>query len=356
VDLKGRSDSCVSYGILIIVGLGCVLVGCFAGESQAEKGAGEEANGNSKCYVCHAGLKEEEITISHVGMGITCDECHGPSIEHMHDEMLMTMPDLLFGRSEVRGMCSDPTCHKPGEGRYVYGLQDHKDTKVVETFYKKWLGRARPNGRTVTADSVCTDCHGKHNLDKATGGQFEDQQDAQWVSAFNGRDLSGWRASAAGSWTVKSGRLTGTAAENAKGSSLWSEEEYEDYQMAVTFRATRPVRAGIWLRGDGSKPGARVEIFESDKPEAFTGSVLVPNKGLVLVNLRSDLLDGEGWNTISAKVEGGRVQVWLNAEEIGAVRTGGPAKGKIGLYVGPGSEAGHFVVRELLIQKLAKSG
>ena len=352
--LKGRSDSCVSYGILIIVGLACVLIGCFAGESQAEKGAGEKANGNSKCYVCHAGLKEEEITISHVGMGITCDECHGPSIEHMHDEMLMTMPDLLFGRSEVRGMCSDPTCHKPGEGRDFYGRQDHKDTKVVEAFYKKWLGRARPNGRTVTADSVCTDCHGKHNLDKATGGQSDDQQDAEWLSAFNGRDLSGWRASVAGSWTVKSGRLTGTAADKAKGSSLWSEEEYEDYQMAVTFRAAWPVRAGIWLRGDGSKPGARVEIFESDR--AFTGSVLVPNKGLVLVNLRGDLLDDEGWNTISAKVEGDRVQVWLNAEEIGAVRTGGPARGKIGLYVGPGSESGQFVVRELLIQKLAKPG
>ena len=88
--------------------------------------------------------------------------------------------------------------------------------------------------------------------------------------------------------------------------------------------------------------------------------MLAPGNGLILVNLRGDLLDREGWNTISAKLESDRVQVWLNGEEIGAVRTGGPTKGKIGLYIekqgaGPrprGGEAAEFCVREVQIQKL----
>ena len=98
---------------------------------------------------------------------------------------------------------------------------------------------------------------------------------------------------------------------------------------------------------------ARVEILQSDKPNAYSGSVLVPQNGLALVNLRSDLLDEGGWNTISVKVEGDRVQVWLNAEEIGAVRTGRPTSGRIGLYVA--GKGGEFCVREVQIQKLKKS-
>jgi hypothetical protein len=65
------------------------------------------------------------------------------------------------------------------------------------------------------------------------------------------------------------------------------------------------------------------------------------------------LLDEGGWNTISIKAEGDRVQVWLNAEEIGAVRTGGPTKGKVGLYAG--GKGGQFCVREVQIKKIEKS-
>ncbi|MHC4560762.1 MAG: family 16 glycoside hydrolase, partial [Planctomycetota bacterium] len=115
-------------------------------------------------------------------------------------------------------------------------------------------------------------------------------------------------------------------------------------------RATWPIHAGIWLRGADSKNGPRIEIFDSKM--AFTGSVLVPGKGLALVNLRGDLVDRESWNTISVKVQGDRIQVWLNGEEIGAVRAAGPAKGKIGLFIEkhPGSKSAELCIREVLIR------
>jgi hypothetical protein len=83
----------------------------------------------------------------------------------------------------------------------------------------------------------------------------------------------------------------------------------------------------------------------------------VPGKGLVLVNLREDLIDRQSYNTISVKVEGDRVQVWLNGEEIGAVRTPGPVKGRIGFHLEkhPASAAGQFAVREVLVQRLGGS-
>ena len=48
--------------------------------------------------------------------------------------------------------------------------------------------------------------------------------------------------------------------------------------------------------------------------------------------------------------------VWLNGEEIGSVRATGPAKGRVGFYIGklPSSKSVEFSVREVLIQRLAK--
>jgi hypothetical protein len=326
--------------ISVVAALASILAITTAEESQAEK-----PGGNGKCYVCHAGMKTEELTTIHLGMGVTCDQCHGPSTEHMHDEMLMTKPDLLFGRSQVRKMCSNPTCHKPGSEREVYSRQDHMDIEAVEAFFEKWTGRMRPNGRNIMPDSICTDCHGTHNISEPQKALSNDEQ-PQWIMLFNGRDLKGWRPSNADSWVVKGGRIVGTSG------ALWTEESYEDYLLAITFQATWPIHAGIWSRGEASP---RIEIFES-KP-AFTGSVLVPGKGLALVNLHEDFEDRESWNTISIKVQGDKTQVWLNGEEIGMVRAEGPARGKVGLYISKiaDSKPAELVIREVLIQKLAKA-
>jgi hypothetical protein len=339
----------ISYLIASIIIIAGLLTICSAEESQAEK-----PNENSKCYVCHPSMKTEEISTTHVEMGVSCDVCHGPSTEHMHDEMLMTEPDLKFGRSEVERMCSNPSCHKPGGDREIYGRQDHKDPAAVEAFFDKWTGRMRPNGRAVTHNSVCTDCHGTHNISKPLETKTGDQQQAEWLAAFNGSDLSGWKTSDTDNWKVQSGRIVGTAGANDKGSTLWTEATYENYLLAITFRATWPVHAGILLRGTESKNGPRIEIFDS--PPAYTGSVLLPGKGLALTNMREDLVDRESWNTISASIEGEKVQVWLNGEEIGSVCGIEPEKGKIGLYIEkhPASKSVEFSVREVLIQKLAE--
>jgi len=332
-------------GVIVLAVLTGMVSLCCAEESQAEK-----PTENSKCYVCHPGMKTEELTANHLAVGITCDICHGPSVEHMHDEMLMTKPDLLFGRSEVGKMCSH--CHKPGQGRDVFARQDHKDPNAVQAFFDKWTGRMRPNGRAVANDSVCTDCHGTHNITKPLNTQAGGEQAAEWLAAFNGRDLTGWKASGSAKWSVKAGQITAAPPAANKDGTLWTEGTYEDYLLAVTFRAAWPIHAGIWLRAQDSARGPRVEI--SDSGAGPTGSVWVPDKGVALANLQKDLVDMESWNTLSVKVEGDRVQVWLNGQEIGAIRAAGPAKGKIGLYIaGTGaSESSELCVREVLIQKI----
>ena len=138
---------------------------------------------NSLCFVCHLDLRTEVIATSHLAAGVTCTGCHGPSVEHMHDEMLMTKPDRLFGRAEVNEMCG--SCHPPK----TPGEDLHQAPAAVEAFRQEWLGRSRPNGRVITAGAVCTDCHGTHNIVKKMAGRADEPEFNEWFPLFNGDDL-----------------------------------------------------------------------------------------------------------------------------------------------------------------------
>jgi formate-dependent nitrite reductase cytochrome c552 subunit len=107
---------------------------------------------NSLCLVCHVNFAEDDSVANHISQGVTCAHCHGGSVEHMNDESLMTPPDILYGRSEVQTMCEQ--CHE----------QSHKNPKAVEVFRNKWAGQKRENGRNITEEAICTDCHGRHTV------------------------------------------------------------------------------------------------------------------------------------------------------------------------------------------------
>lgn len=343
---------------ICFVGLSCILTVFFVRGFQDGENRAQEKNANMICYVCHVDLQTEKISTTHLDADITCQKCHGSTTEHMHDETLMTKPDVLWGRAEVNGMCSNQPCHAPGQGHEFYTRQDHDDPEAVAAFLREWYGKPRPNGRTIDSDSVCTDCHGKHNIDRMSGRKTTEEESADWISVFNGRDLEGWEPSGSASWTVENGKITCRPGAGPAPGALWSEISHEDFLLAVTFRAAWPVHAGIWVRSTGTDKGLRIEIFERPDPAAYTGSLLLPGIGLVLVNPSGDLVDRESWNTLSMKVEGDRFQVWLNGAEIGAVRTAAPKAGKIGFHIErPGKDGkGTFIIREVQIKPLEKDG
>jgi hypothetical protein len=297
---------------------------------------------NAACYVCHPSLKTEAITTTHLDENVGCVDCHGPSTEHLQDEMQMTTPDHLFGRLEVDGMCGK--CHEDQHA----SVEDE-----VEVFRREWEGRARPNGRTISATSICTDCHGTHNIDTSPHGDNEADSVA-WTNLFNGEDLDGFQTDGRAAWQVKRGHIVAAAGENGAGGTLWTDADYGNFLLVITFRTDWPSRAGVHLRYDGETPSPRVEIMESNTPRAYTGSVSLSGGNLVLVNSCKELFDPGGWNTISAKVQGDRFQVWLNGEEVGAVRARGPQRGRIGVTLDTGLSVSppDFTIGEIRIQQL----
>ena len=74
----------------------------------------------------------------------------------------------------------------------------------------------------------------------------------------------------------------------------------------------------------------------------------------IAMNTDESLVDREGWNTISVRAEGKRLQVWLNGTQVGDVRDDTSDAGKIGFQIHPGAQYGpmKLMVREIQIQPL----
>jgi hypothetical protein len=121
---------------------------------DGDSSAAAKPTDNSECLVCHMDFKAEVLSAKHEKAGVGCTTCHGASLAHGDDELNITPPDTLFGRAEIIPFCR--TCHPK-----------HKTGKAYNAFVKKWHSKRRPNGRMVSDDSVCTDCHGNHAVLRA---------------------------------------------------------------------------------------------------------------------------------------------------------------------------------------------
>ena len=159
-----RTQSCTCF--LLTLGMAGLLPACTTSRSesvattlsghhvcQANRDKVAFPRDNDLCLICHLDFAYDSITEDHLAAGITCYRCHGLSTEHMSDETMMTSPDVLHGRTEVDSMCM--VCHAgPHE----------ENPESVKTFLTEWENKKRENGRSVTPESVCTDCHGLHTI------------------------------------------------------------------------------------------------------------------------------------------------------------------------------------------------
>jgi hypothetical protein len=93
---------------------------------------------------------------------------------------------------------------------------------------------------------------------------------------FNGKDLSGWTATAPGLWSVEDGAIVGRRAKDGRRIEyLWSEATVDDFYLAVTIK----------LAPDGGNSGINFRSRRVEDPFS-------PNRGQA-VGLQADI--GAGW-------------------------------------------------------------
>ncbi|HUW92666.1 MAG TPA: DUF1080 domain-containing protein, partial [Bacteroidales bacterium] len=155
----------------------------------------------------------------------------------------------------------------------------------------------------------------------------------EYVSLFNGKDLSGWKGLVGDpvtraamkpselaahqkqadirmtdNWSVRDGMICFSGA----GANMCTVKDYDDIELYVDWRITKKGDSGIYLRGS-----PQVQIWDTSRTEvgAQVGSgglynnQLNPSKPLKV----ADNPVGE-WNTFRILMTGEKVSVWLNGE------------------------------------------
>lgn len=179
------------------------------------------------------------------------------------------------------------------------------------------------------------------------------EDEAGFVSLFNGKDLSGWKVPAGdnGHWKVVDGVIDYDARSEAKGTDrcLWSDKSYRDFVLRVDWRLKsgpgfhwkvpvilpdgstkkdangkeieiplEDMDSGIYVRGSAKSqvniwmwPIGSGEVWGYRTDDAMPDSV----RAGVTPKKRADKPRGE-WNTFEITMKGDRLSVKLNGEEV----------------------------------------
>jgi hypothetical protein len=142
----------------------------------------------------------------------------------------------------------------------------------------------------------------------AAGAAYEGKLPA----IFNGEDLSGWQAPEDNIWwKAQEGVLKVQSGPDQKGSTLWTEKEYENFVMQFEFKMGEgTVDSGIYVRN--SHEQIQIGISGSLKRD-MTGSPYISGKGYpVEAEGVAELLKLDDWNWMTIVATGNNYAVWLN--------------------------------------------
>ena len=158
--------------------------------------------------------------------------------------------------------------------------------------------------------------------------------DGELKSIFNGKDLTGWDVPDNNIWfTVKDGVLKLENGPQKKGQTLWTCDEYENFEMEFDFKMGKgTVDSGVYVRN--SREQIQIGISGSLKRD-MTGSPYISGKGYpVEAKGVKELLKLDDWNTMKICAEGKKYTVWLGGEKIMTYESDSAIKkGKIGIQL-----------------------
>ena len=158
--------------------------------------------------------------------------------------------------------------------------------------------------------------------------------DGELKSIFNGKDLTGWDVPDNNIWfTVKDGVLKLENGPQKKGQTLWTSDEYENFEMEFDFKMGKGTGdSGVYVRN--SREQIQIGISGSLKRD-MTGSPYISGKGYpVEAKGVKELLKLDDWNTMKICAEGKKYTVWLGGEKIMTYESDSAIKkGKIGIQL-----------------------
>ncbi len=181
-----------------------------------------------------------------------------------------------------------------------------------------------------------------------------------WVSLFNGKDLSGWQKVGNEQWVVDGGDIHGRAVTKAYGY-LQTEKSYKDFHLSLKFKCEGDGNSGVFFH-TAFKPGTPDIIrglqFEVDCTLGrHTGGIYGDGRAWIVwpaPENESVVRRGE-WNEYLLKVEGNRYIARLNGVLMVDFTDPSPKSfdGPIALQLHSGGE-GNMRFKDILIRDLSQ--
>ncbi|MFG0334543.1 MAG: DUF1080 domain-containing protein [Maioricimonas sp. JB049] len=175
-----------------------------------------------------------------------------------------------------------------------------------------------------------------------------DQISRGWISLFDGHTLFGWESNNPDiNWTVQDGAIT---ADSGPIGLLLTTVPFADYEFRCEFRMEAGGNSGVFLRTTPVPEDVTTDCYElniaDEHPEGFTTGTLVGR-----AKTDAPITGSGAWKAFEVRVEGNRITVRLDGEEIldytddsDAVRR----SGRIGLQ----KNAGKIEFRNILLHPL----
>lgn len=162
-----------------------------------------------------------------------------------------------------------------------------------------------------------------------------------WVSIFNGQDLTGWNIHGTEKWYVEEGLLICESGPDQAYGYLATDKIYKDVEIELEFKQEANGNSGVFFRSslDGTKiSGWQVEVAP---PNNDTGGIYESYGRGWLIQIpdeKENILKMGEWNQMRIRVKGDHVTTWLNGQEMVDIHDEkiGQAEGVIALQIHDG--------------------
>ncbi|MBE9465321.1 DUF1080 domain-containing protein [Dyadobacter subterraneus] len=139
------------------------------------------------------------------------------------------------------------------------------------------------------------------------------------VKLFNGKDLTGWKINGTEKWYAEKGELICESGPDKEYGYLTTDKFYKNFDLTLKFKQEANGNSGVFFRStvQGTKvSGWQVEVAP---PNHDTGGIYESYGREWLQKIPDEkegfLKMGE-WNTLRIRVNGPKVQTWLNGHDM----------------------------------------
>ncbi|MFJ1803579.1 ThuA domain-containing protein [Streptomyces sp. NPDC088180] len=232
-------------------------------------------------------------------------------------KVLATLDETTYTGGTMKGDHPISWCQTYQGGRSFYtGLGHTKESYTEPAFRSHVLG-----GLRYATGQVKADC----------------KPDKDYRPIFNGKTLEGWKQAGPGKFSVSDGALH---SEGGMGLLTYQAKELKSYSLKLDWKMTGDDNSGIFVGFPESDDpwsavdnGYEIQIDATDAADRTTGAVYTFKSANIKARDRVLRPPGQ-WNSYEIKVQGERLQIFLNGAKINDFTNTDPARSLKDGYIG----------------------